>query len=101
MYGHRGTTFKPVTPKVPLSVALAGRLGESHVLYIDRGSLRHLTNIPGHGLYLDAGWYRTLLYLEFKVNGYTFRRRAVAEQTGNFAPIWLTIGGTSYQLDEA
>ena len=96
--------FKPVSPK-KIADAIAGRVGEHRVLKFDDGSLKYLDTPEnkrrGHGLYLDSGWYKMLLFVQFAVNGHVFTRRCVNEQIGNVGVLWVRVGGTTYQLSEA
>ena len=99
-YHKRTNAFRPVGPRgKDLAAILEGRVGEYRVLTLDASpgygpNLERPTQpAPLHG-YTRADWSESVSYYRFYIRGVAFERRV----RGNAVTLWVTLGGTSYQI---
>ena len=104
-YHKRTNAFRPVGPRgKALETLLEGRVGEYRVLTLDASPgaygpiLERPTNAPLHGMYTRADWSESVLYYRFYIKGIPFERRVRGAACGNAGALWVTLGGTSYQI---
>ena len=100
---HKRTAFRPVGPRgKALAAILEGRVGEYRVLTLDASPgaygpiLERPTNAPLHGMY--TRYDEIGLYYRFYIKGIPFERRVRGVACGNAGALWVTLGGTSYQI---
>jgi hypothetical protein len=88
---HSAPAFKTVTP-ANASELIANRRGEFNSLRYDNGSFQILSPVRFRSAYSARYW------IEFKVNGATFRRSVTEEAIGNFSVIRVNICGVRLQM---
>ena len=104
-YHKRTNAFRPVGPRgKALAAILEGRVGEYRVLTLDAspgayGPILECPTQPAplHG-YTRADWSESVLYYRFYIKGIPFERRVRGAACGNAGALWVTLGGTSYQI---
>ena len=88
---HSAPAFKIVTPR-NASRVIGHRRGEFNSLSYDAGSFQILSPVVYRSAYSARYW------VEFKVNGETFRRSVTEEALGNFTVIRVNICGVRLQM---